>query len=156
MTLALLLLALVAIWILRIIHRSPPAQRYEIRGCAKRAAQSVTTHASGMRHYRAKPIEVREGLFRTAIEAPDAVAAWSRIDSSAIISSKDCRSARPALRNSCASSNNGEQRQGDIRIRSVAPAQSIVSGRSICPSTASNHRRSSHCWESSTTAVGEC
>jgi putative transposase len=72
MTLALLLFALVAIWIIRITHRSLPAQRSEIRRCAKRATQSVSTHANNVRHYRAKLIEVREGLFRIALEAPDA------------------------------------------------------------------------------------
>lgn len=72
MTVVLLLFTLVAILIVRIIHRSPPAERSEIRRCAKHATQSVSTHASGMRHYRAKPIEVREGLFRIALEAPGA------------------------------------------------------------------------------------
>lgn len=32
----------------------------------------MSTHASGMRHHRAKPIEVRDVLFRIALEAPDA------------------------------------------------------------------------------------
>jgi hypothetical protein len=72
MIFVLLLFALVAIWIVHVTHRSSPAQRSEIRGCAKRATQSVSSHASSVRHYRPKPVEVREGLFRIALEAPDA------------------------------------------------------------------------------------
>ena len=57
---------------LLIIHRSTPAQTSEIRGSAKRAEQSMPTQASGMHHDRVKPIGVRKGLFRIAIEALEA------------------------------------------------------------------------------------
>jgi transposase InsO family protein len=72
MTLLLLLFALVAIWIARATHRPPHAEKSEIRRHTKRETQSELKHASNVCHYRAKPIEVRESLFRIALEAPDA------------------------------------------------------------------------------------
>lgn len=68
----LLLLLIVAILIARIGHRRPLPQRPEIRRHAKRETQPVSTNAVGMRHYCAKPTEVREGLFQIALESPDA------------------------------------------------------------------------------------
>lgn len=38
----------------------------------KREAQPASTNAGGLRHCRAKPVEVSEGLFRIVLEAPDA------------------------------------------------------------------------------------
>ena len=71
MTLVLLLLV-VAILIAHIRHRRPTPQRSGIRRHAKRETQPASTNAGDMRHYRAKPTEVREGLFRIAMESPDA------------------------------------------------------------------------------------
>lgn len=67
-----LLFLVVAISIAHIRHRRLLPQRFEIRRHAKRETQPASTNASGMRHYRAKPVEVREGLFRIALESPDA------------------------------------------------------------------------------------
>ena len=68
----LLLFALVAIWTVLGTHRSPTAGRAVFRRRIEPAAESVSTHGSSVGHYRAKSIEVREGLFRIALEAPDA------------------------------------------------------------------------------------
>ena len=67
-----LLFLVVAILIARIHHRRPLPQRSGIHRHAKRETEPASTNAGGMRHYRAKPVEVREGLFRIALEAPDA------------------------------------------------------------------------------------
>ena len=67
-----LLLALVAMLIARIRHQRPLPQRSGIRRHTKCEMQPASTSANGMRHYRAKPIVVRERLFRIAMESPDA------------------------------------------------------------------------------------
>ncbi len=68
-----LLLACVVIGIRLIVLRSPSALQAEIRRRqTPTAKQSASMHASLSGHYRAKPREVREGLFRIALEAPDA------------------------------------------------------------------------------------
>jgi putative transposase len=68
MTLGLLLFALALIALVRIADRSPSARRSEVRKCAGRASRPTLRHA----HNRAKPIEVRERLFRIALQAPNA------------------------------------------------------------------------------------
>ena len=68
----LLLFALVAIWTVLGTHRSTAAGRAAYHRRIEPAAESVSPHASSVGHYRAKSIEVREGLFRIAMEAPDA------------------------------------------------------------------------------------
>jgi putative transposase len=72
MTFVLLLFALAAIWTVLGTYRSPTAERAAFHRRIEPAAKSVSTHASSAGHYRAKSIEVREGLFRIAMEAPDA------------------------------------------------------------------------------------
>ena len=72
MFIVLLLFALVVIWIVLGTHRSPTAGSAALHRRIEPAAEPVSAHASSVGHYRAKSIEVREGLFRIAMEAPDA------------------------------------------------------------------------------------
>jgi putative transposase len=72
MSFVILLFAFVAILAVLITHRSPIARRYAFHRRIEPAAKSVSTYASSSGHYRAKPVEVREGLFQIAMEAPDA------------------------------------------------------------------------------------
>jgi putative transposase len=72
MAFALLQFALVAILAALITHLSPPTERTGFHRRVEPAEKSVSAHASSGGHYRAKPIEVHEGLFRIALEAPDA------------------------------------------------------------------------------------
>lgn len=67
-----LLIVLVAIWITCIIHRPTATRKSEFRRRIKHEIPSDSMPTNSTGHHRAKPVQVREALFRIAIEAPDA------------------------------------------------------------------------------------
>lgn len=68
----LLMMALVVAWLTHIGKRSSPPQARTYGRRPSPEATPVPIHTGGEGHPRAKPVEVRESLFRIALESPDA------------------------------------------------------------------------------------